>query len=203
MQQDGRDKNPAFVPPTLSLAATAFTKAQLIEQDAPQVAFAGRSNVGKSSLINALCGRKGLAKVSSTPGKTRSINYYAIGDTGRFLVDLPGYGYAKCSHAERNKWAEILDFYFNSTPGLRSLVLLLDARLSPQKTDIEMLSYANSLSIGVMPVLTKADKCNSRELAACKRAWGAFVPMELLMATSASSKKGLQELWASILERVA
>lgn len=180
---------------TLSLEATSFTRSQLIEPETPQIAFAGRSNVGKSSLINALTGRKGLAKVSATPGKTRSINYYRIGGSEAFLVDLPGYGYAKCSKEERNKWAALLEHYFRQTPGLAALALLLDARLAPQRTDTEMLAFAVSLGLPVIPVLTKADKCSKKELDACIRAWGALLDQKTIVVTSAEKKRGTDELW--------
>ena len=180
---------------TLTLEATAFNRGQLIEADAPQLALAGRSNVGKSSLVNALAGRKGLAKVSATPGKTRSINYYRVNADNAFLVDLPGYGYAKCSKEERNKWAALLDEYLRNTSGLTGLALLLDARLMPQQTDKEMLAFALSLGLPVLPVLTKADKCSKKELASCMRAWGALLDQDGIIATSAEKKRGLDELW--------
>jgi GTP-binding protein len=183
----------------LRLEATAFTRAQLVHCDAPQLALAGRSNVGKSSLVNALAGRKNLAKISSTPGKTRSLNYYRLGEARAFLVDLPGYGYAKCSREERNKWAGLISHYLGETPGLAGLVVLLDARLPPQKADKDILGFANALSLNVLPVLTKADKCGRRELNACIRAWSAFVDEKRLLVTSAEKKAGLKELWSAMM----
>lgn len=188
----------SLVWPTLTLEATAFTQAQLIRSDAPQMALAGRSNVGKSSLVNALAGRKSLAKVSATPGKTRSVNYYLIGQGPAFLVDLPGYGYAKCGKEEQARWAALLEYYFRSTPGLAGLILLLDSRLSPQKADKDLLAFATSLSLPVIPVLTKSDKCGKKELAACERAWSALVDGTSLIATSSVGKKGISELWQAI-----
>lgn len=189
---------PEFRIPTLLLEATAFTLEQLIVPEAPQVALAGRSNVGKSSLLNALAGRKQLAKTSATPGKTRSINYYRVGGEEIFLVDLPGYGYAKCSMEERNKWARLLELYFRETPGLAALVLLIDSRLSPQSSDKEMLVFARSIQLPLIPVLTKTDKCSKRELQECIRAWGALVDKTELIATSSRDRSGLQELWAGV-----
>ena len=95
--------------PTLTLETTAYTIEQLARMPQAQIALAGRSNVGKSSLVNALAGRKALAKVSSTPGKTRSVNYYHVDPDGFYIVDLPGYGYARCSQQERQKWGELLE----------------------------------------------------------------------------------------------
>lgn len=190
------------VRPALLLEATAFTRGQLIHPEAPQVALAGRSNVGKSSLINALAGRKALAKVSATPGKTRSINYYRLDrldGADAYLVDLPGYGYARCSQAERNKWAELLRHYLTDTPGLRALALLLDSRLSPQKADRELLAFASSVSLPVLPVLTKADKCGKKELTACRRAWEPLLEGGTLLISSARSRHGLDELWQALL----
>lgn len=184
--------------PRLSLEATAFTRAQLIRPEAPQVALAGRSNVGKSSLINALAGQKNLARVSAAPGKTRSINYYSAAGSPGYLVDLPGYGYAKCSQAERKTWAALLDYYFRNTPGLRGLLLLLDARLPPQKSDTDLLAFAFSLALPVTPVLTKTDKCKKRELAATANAWEALVGKGTLRYTSATGKTGILELWQAI-----
>jgi GTP-binding protein len=195
--------NSGKVFPSLILEATAFNKAQLIRPDAPQVAFVGRSNVGKSSLINALAGRKGLAKVSATPGKTRSINYYHIGASGTYLVDLPGYGYAQCSQEERNAWAKLMTWYLGNTQGLRGLIHLLDARLLPQKADLELLAYANSYNFAVLPILTKTDKCNKKELAICMRAWETHFERETLLSTSAKDKIGMEKVWEAVLRMLA
>lgn len=189
--------------PPLALEATAFNQAQLIHADVPQLALAGRSNVGKSSLVNALAGRKSLAKVSATPGKTRSINYYRIGAKDAYLVDLPGYGYAKCSQEERNKWAYLINWYLANTPGLRALVLLLDARLEPQKADLELLAFAQSRSIEILPVLTKADKCSKKELAFSVKAWGRHLDRAALLSTSAKDRAGVEAVWEKLLQLLA
>jgi len=189
--------------PPLLLEATAFNQSQLIRPDAPQVALAGRSNVGKSSLVNALAGRKTLAKVSAAPGKTRSINYYHIGASGAYIVDLPGYGYARCSQEERNAWARLMTWYVNNTQGLRGLILLLDARLLPQKADLELLAFANSCALDILPVLTKADKCNKKKLAACIHAWGAHLDRTTLLCTSAKDKTGVGKAWEAVLHMLA
>ena len=185
--------------PSLTLEATAFNQAQFIRPDAPQVALAGRSNVGKSSMVNSLAGRKWLAKVSATPGKTRSVNYYHIGSSGAYIVDLPGYGYARCSQAEREAFAELITWYLGNTGGLRGLILLLDARLNPQKADLELLAFARACGLAVLPVLTKADKCNKKELAACIHAWGAHLDRAALLSTSAKNKTGVEKIWEAVL----
>lgn len=185
--------------PPLHLETTAFTRKQLVHPEARQIALAGRSNVGKSSLVNALAGRKALAKVSATPGKTRSINYYRIGETHTYLVDLPGYGFARCSQTERKAWGDLLQFYCTHTPGLQGLVLLLDARLQPQKTDIELVAFAGRLALPLVGVLTKADKCSKKELTATMRSWEPLLGGSSLLTSSARSRKGLESVWESIL----
>jgi GTP-binding protein len=185
--------------PALLLEATVFTRKQLIYPEAPQIALAGRSNVGKSSLINALAGRKTLAKVSATPGKTRSINYYQVGATNTYLVDLPGYGYAQCSKTEQNKWEELLRHYLTYTPGLRALALLIDPRRLPQKSDRELLDFAASVSLLILPVLSKADKCGKNGLKICQRAWEPLLGQNAKIITSARNKSGLHDMWQAVL----
>lgn len=131
-------------------------KSQLPVSTRPEFVFSGRSNVGKSSLINKLCNRKSLARVSGTPGKTATINFYKAGQA--VLVDLPGYGYAKTSNAERRRWDELINGYFASGRDLRLLVQLLDCRHAPSKDDVNMLEYLAYHSIPFVAVLTKADK---------------------------------------------
>ena len=151
-------------PPVLELAATLFTPEQMraAVPDAPQIALAGRSNVGKSSLLNALAGRRQLARVSSTPGKTRSVNLFKVLPDGFYLADLPGYGYARRSRKERGAWEELIENYLLRNAGLKSVVLLLDCRLPPQESDRLLADFARARGLPVLPVLTKADKCNQR-----------------------------------------
>ncbi len=148
---------------TLTLEKTAYTREQLQLPDHPQIAMAGRSNVGKSTLINTLAGRKHLAKTSSTPGKTRSINFYLAQPGNFYLVDLPGYGYARCSRQEREKWARLIQDYLPDNPNLVAVVLLLDSRIPPQNLDLDLARYVSSLGVEILPVLTKADKCNQKQ----------------------------------------
>lgn len=134
--------------------------------DRPEYAFIGRSNVGKSSLINLLTGQSKLAKVSSSPGKTTLINHFVInGDTknhtgGWFLVDLPGYGYAKRSQKQRAAWQEMLAGYFRSRPNLQTVFVLIDSRLSPQENDLEFLVRLSEWGVPFNLIFTKADKNN-------------------------------------------
>ncbi|TVM34993.1 ribosome biogenesis GTP-binding protein YihA/YsxC [Oceanidesulfovibrio marinus] len=192
------------MPPTLILETTAYTEGQLAHKDVPQVALAGRSNVGKSSLINTLAGRrKPIAKVSATPGKTRSINFYRVEPGDFFLVDLPGYGYARCSKSERAKWAKLTQTYLTKTPELRGVVILLDSRLEPQRIDIELVEYCRSQKLPILPVLTKADKCKQRERARVRKAWGLLLGNVPPLFFSSFTGEGVDELWEAIHDATA
>ena len=129
---------------------------QLPPPERPEFVFSGRSNVGKSSLINKLCNRKKLARVSATPGKTATINFYGAGDV--HLVDLPGYGYAKTSRSERRRWDELINGYFDQGRPVALLMQLLDCRHAPSKDDVGMLEYLTYHCIPFVATLTKADK---------------------------------------------
>src|SRR5215471_1150167 len=123
----------------------------------PEVAFVGRSNVGKSSLVNALTGRKTLARVSNTPGRTREINFFRLG--GRLmLADLPGYGYARVSKADSAKWTELIFAYLSGRPNLRRVVLLIDSRRGPLPQDVEVMDLLDQAAVSYQLVLTKVDK---------------------------------------------
>lgn len=134
---------------------------QLKISDLPEIAFSGKSNVGKSSLLNKILGRKSLARVSSMPGKTVTINFFKL-DNCRF-ADLPGYGYAKVSHSEKIRWAELMETYFSSGRDIRLVVQLLDMRHAPTKQDVEMMEYMNANGIPFAVALTKCDKLNKTE----------------------------------------
>ena len=136
---------------------------QLPESDRPELSFSGRSNVGKSSLINKLCNRKNLARVSSTPGKTATINFYAVDDC--YFVDLPGYGYAKVSNADRERWDDLINSYFEAQRHHTLLVQLIDCRHAPSADDIQMLHYLHYHNIPFVVALTKADKLKKSQLA--------------------------------------
>lgn len=183
---------------TLELEHTVYLTSQLVELEQPQIALAGRSNVGKSSLINALAGRKSLAKISATPGKTRSLNFYRVIPPNYYLVDLPGYGYARCSKTERDKWAKLIDYYLTGCPQLKALLLLIDCRLPPQAADLELAAYARQCNITALPVLTKADKCPQRDRAARVKEWQNILSGEKPLVVSALTGLGLAELWERI-----
>lgn len=155
----------------LTLLVTAYLPNQIPTLPVPQIALAGRSNVGKSTLINCLAGRKALAKTSATPGKTRSLNFYQTADASYCLVDLPGYGYARCSKSERDKWAKLIDAYLTRTEQLRAVVALIDSRLPPQRADLELVAWVRAKNIPLLIVMTKADKCSQRDREARKKMW--------------------------------
>lgn len=185
--------------PELILEGTAYTIDQLLERQETQVALAGRSNVGKSSLINALAGRKKLAKVSATPGKTRSVNFYRVDPLDFYVVDLPGYGYARASHDERRKWAKLLEYYLTKSSNLKALALLLDCRLPPQKLDLELICFARSCSLPVLPVLTKADKCKQRERVARQNEWQSLLSNQPIL-TSSNTRMGIAAFWRALIK---
>ena len=188
--------------PTLELLATLYTLDQLKSyvHDRPQIALAGRSNVGKSSLINALARRKKLAKVSSEPGKTRSVNLFEVKPDGFCLTDLPGYGYARRGHEERRSWAELIQKYLEDTPTLRALALLIDCRIPTQESDRMMAEFARARRLPVIAVLTKADKCTLKERSAQQKAWQAILGGPKPIAVSSVSKLGIDELWERLRE---
>lgn len=136
---------------------------QLAADGLPEIAFAGRSNVGKSSLLNKLFNRKNLARVSSVPGKTVTVNFYNV-DGNRF-VDLPGYGYAKISKSEKDRFAELMEGYFQSGRNIKLVVQLVDMRHKPSADDIGMISFLNEFELPYIIVLTKADKLKKKEYA--------------------------------------
>jgi GTP-binding protein len=132
------------------------------ESSLPEVAFAGRSNVGKSSLLNALVRRKSFARVSRTPGRTREINFFRVNNTF-VLVDLPGYGYARISKTKKAEWRPMIDSYLRRTTQLRGIVLLLDIRREPSEDDRAMLDFLADLGVPTIVALTKSDKLNKSE----------------------------------------
>ena len=142
---------------------SATVPAQFVHDGLPQVAFAGRSNVGKSSVINRVVNRKNFARVGASPGKTTQINYFKI-DGRLYLVDLPGYGYAKVSKAERDRWGRLMESYFQE-PGLISLgVLIVDARHKPSADDVTMCDWFKEAGCPMLVVANKVDKLKKREV---------------------------------------
>ena len=137
------------------------TLEQLTESDLPEICFSGRSNVGKSSLINKILNRKSIARVSSTPGKTVTVNFYRL-DNVR-LVDLPGYGYAKVAHRDRERWAELMEGYFGTGRNIKMVFQLIDMRHKATEFDISMLEFLYNAGLPYTVILTKFDKLNKSQ----------------------------------------
>jgi GTP-binding protein len=190
-------------------AASTFVKgvvriAGLPQDGRAEVAFAGRSNVGKSSLINALTGQKSLARVSVTPGRTRELNFFTLGKDGQLLlVDMPGYGYARASKAEVKVWTRLIRDYLKGRRVLKRVFLLIDARHGLKESDREIMSLMDEAAVSYQGVLTKADKPKAAELVATE----AKVTAELakrpaaypqLIVTSARTGAGMPDLRAAI-----
>lgn len=166
--------------------------------DKPEFAFIGRSNVGKSSLINMLTQRKNLAKTSSTPGKTQTINHFLINQKW-YLVDLPGYGYATVSKTTKEGWSQMITSYFKQRENVYCTFILIDSRLEPQKKDIDFINWLGGLGIPIALVLTKIDKIKQSELARSRKNfetrllkdWEELPP---IFITSAEKKTGRDHL---------
>lgn len=141
---------------------SAFNNSQLPPANYPEVAFAGRSNVGKSSLINRLVNRHGLVKVSATPGKTQSLNYFLVGEV-LYLVDLPGYGYAKVPRKVLNDWQGMISSYLEKRESLRCVVVIVDLRHPPKEYDRDLIAWLQSCNLPLLLVYTKADKLSRSE----------------------------------------
>ncbi|NLD48440.1 MAG: YihA family ribosome biogenesis GTP-binding protein, partial [Clostridiaceae bacterium] len=179
---------------------TAVRKEQYPQKDIPEVAFVGRSNVGKSSLINSMLNRKGLARVASTPGKTRVINFYNIDEELSF-VDLPGYGYAKVSKTMKECWGEIIETYLNSRKQLKFIVMLVDIRHSPTENDKMMYEWLLNKGIPSIIVSTKIDKIPKQKI---KERFTDIRKVLMLdddikiIPFSSETKQGRDELWDEI-----
>jgi GTP-binding protein len=159
--------------------ASAFSLAELPKEKLPEVVLCGRSNVGKSSFINSLFNRRNLAKTSSTPGKTRSINYYCI-DSNFYVVDLPGYGYAKISQFERKKWGMLINDFFSTSKHIQLTIHLIDSRHQPTELDIKLNDMLRSLDIPYIVLLNKSDKLKQYEFSIAKQKVIEFFP-ELIL----------------------
>lgn len=163
----------------------------------PEIAFAGKSNVGKSSLINALMNRKSLARTSAQPGKTQTINFYNINEA-MYLVDLPGYGYAKVSVSEKIKWGKLIERYLHESKQLKCVFLLIDIRHDPSKNDQEMYDWIIHQGYNPVIIATKLDKINrsqiQKQVKAIRVGLG-VVDGTVIIPFSATSKQGRDEIW--------
>jgi GTP-binding protein len=165
----------------------------------PEVAFVGRSNVGKSSLINVLAGRKGLVRTSSTPGRTQLINFFDINSI-LTLVDLPGYGYAKAPPALRKQWGPMIESYLSIRESLKAVVLILDIRRVPSDGDLQMLRWLEMYNIPPILVVTKCDKLSKNEQAKQKGIIASVIKRDkgMMLPFSALSKEGRDGIWGEI-----
>ncbi len=170
---------------------------KLPETDKIEIAFAGKSNVGKSSLINALMNRKALARTSATPGKTQTINFYNVNDV-MYLVDLPGYGYAKVSEQEKIKWGQLIERYLNTSKQLKAVFLLIDIRHDPSANDKMMYEWIVSQGYHPIIIATKLDKLKrsqvQKNIKAIKEGLG-LLPGTVVIPFSAETKQGREEIW--------
>ncbi len=173
------------------------------ESSLPEVAFAGRSNVGKSSLLNALVRRKSFARVSRTPGRTREINFFRVNNTF-VLVDLPGYGYARVSKTKKAEWRPMIESYLRRTTQLRGIVLLLDIRREPSEDDRAMLDFLAELGVPTIVALTKADKLTKAEARDTVAKISRILALEpdQVIESSAHSGEGRVELLEAITQLV-
>ena len=184
---------------------SAANKSHYPQDQIPEVALAGRSNVGKSSFINTMLNRKNLAKTSGKPGKTQLLNFFNIDDKLRF-VDVPGYGYAKVSKTERAKWGKMIEEYLTSRENLRAVVSLVDLRHDPSADDLQMYEFLKYYEIPVILVATKADKIprgkwNKHESAIKKKL--KFDSSDEFIIFSSVDKTGLDAAWDAILEKIS
>jgi GTP-binding protein len=169
------------------------------ESHLPEVAFAGRSNVGKSTLINILVNRRGLVRTSSTPGRTQLLNFFTINDNFT-LVDLPGYGFAKVPLAVKKEWGPMVHTYLEKRETLRAVVILFDIRRLPREEDLQLLDWLEELEIPMVPVITKADKVGkSRRTAQIKPILEETgLPRDAFTLFSAVTREGREEIWERI-----
>ena len=187
------------------LVITAGMPKQFPTKPIPQIALAGRSNVGKSSLVNCLLGRKNLARVSGEPGKTITVNFYEV-DRKLFLVDLPGYGYAKRTKEDILKWSSLTDGYFTKNPNidlLKLVVQLVDSRMGPTKDDEDMLAYLSECEIPHVIAATKSDKLNATE----RKKFSESIKLnpycqsvDAVILFSSKSREGKDEIWDEIIK---
>lgn len=187
-----------------TLRISAGFPGQFPRDPIPQAAFSGRSNVGKSSLINTLLGRKSLARVSSSPGKTITVNFYSV-DSQLFLVDLPGYGFARRTQEDKKRWSALTDGYFTANPNidlLKVVVQLVDMRVGLTNDDMMMLDFLNQSGIPYIIAATKADKLNKTERAAAEKALEnhPYIAADAqIIPFSSESGEGRQALWDAVI----
>ncbi len=179
---------------------SAFRETQYPPPDRPEIAFAGRSNVGKSSLLNVIANRKNLARTSSRPGRTQSINFFRVGKS-LYFVDLPGYGFARVPVAVKQSWRKMVETYLRNRANLKAVVVILDIRRTPASADMDLLNWLKHYAIPAVPVLTKADKL-SRQQARIRARRTEDCLQELCnsqpIVFSAKTRIGREKIWERI-----
>ena len=181
----------------VNLETVCGVTSKLPDNAYPEVAFAGKSNVGKSSLINALMNRKSLARTSAQPGKTQTINFYNINDA-MYLVDLPGYGYAKVSEAEKEKWGKMIERYLQTSKQLKAVFLLIDIRHDPSANDRQMYEWMVYQGYAPIIIATKLDKIKRSQIQKQVKAIRVGLNVEpgtIIIPFSAETKQGRDEIW--------
>lgn len=176
---------------------SAFNRDHWIDDQRPEIAFLGRSNVGKSSLINSLLQRKGLARTSNTPGRTQSINYFLINDD-LYFVDLPGYGYAKVSKSTRSDWGAMAEEYLSEREQLVLCVQLIDARHEPTRLDLQLNEWLNFNGRPHIAVATKSDKLSTNQLAKQLKVIRMALKFSEVIPYSSETGKGREEVWSQL-----
>ena len=182
---------------SLALETVCGITSTLPENDKPEIAFAGKSNVGKSSLINTLMNRKSFARTSATPGKTQTINFYNINDE-MYLVDLPGYGYAKVSESEKVKWGKMIERYLHNSKQLQAVFLLIDIRHEPSANDKMMYNWIVEMGYNPIIIATKLDKLKRSQVAKHVKMIKQglqLIPGTIVIPFSAETKQGRDEIW--------
>lgn len=178
---------------------TSVASKKILESDIPEIAIAGRSNVGKSSFINMLTSRKKLARSSSEPGRTRMLNYFKINKGEFYLVDLPGYGFARVTDKEKEAWKEIIEHYLTSSRSLKHVFLMVDIRLDPGQSDLQLADYLRYYHIPFSVIATKADKLSRmNRLKAASTIKKAFPDVEKVIIASSLDGMGREDVLAEI-----
>jgi GTP-binding protein len=181
---------------------SAVSESDFPKQRIPEVVFAGRSNVGKSSLINRLTGKDKLARTSSTPGKTQSINFYRLNESF-FFVDLPGYGYAKAGKAALQQWKKLIEQYFQSRRAIVLAIQIIDSRMPPTKSDLQLSEWLEKLNVPCMLVASKSDKLSNNQQRVQSRVISNKFEGQTVVMSSVITGTGCREIWKRVLQATA
>jgi len=181
---------------------SAVSEQDFPQEGIPEVVFTGRSNVGKSSLINKLTGNVKLARTSSTPGKTQSINFYRISNSF-FFVDLPGFGYAKTGKAAIHQWKQLIERYFHTRSTIVLAIQLIDSRMPPTELDLQLASWMDELNMPRLAVATKSDKLSNNQKMSQLRVISEALGEPSIVMSSAETGIGCKEIWKQVMEATA